>query len=709
MRWRLLLAVVALLCVAAAPARAQFCPGVSPWVFDDVAASDPFCGYITWMAQNGISLGCQVVDANHRLYCPKANVSRAAMAAFMNRLGNVRVEAVDTGPGLTGGPITSVGTINLASTQLLPTTACANGQIARWNGSAWACSTDAGSGGTVTSVASGTGLTGGPITSAGTLSIAASYQLPQSCANGQFAKSDGAGGWTCANDANSGGTVTSVATGAGLTGGPITTTGTIDLAATQLLPTVACAAGQVPGWNGSAWVCAAPDSFGANINLQSSTSAGVGNIFKGVHSFVHNYGSANTFVGEIAGNFTMTGGDNTGFGYGTLLTNSTGAGNTAVGVEALLANTTGIANTAVGDAAAIYNTTGSHNTVAGYTAMYANDSGSYSTAIGDSALFSNVLGAGNVAIGYKALYAHSASNYNTAIGHSAMQSMDGNAWFNTAIGWQAMSNSTSGYYNTAVGTSALQSAFGDGNIGIGHNAGLNLASGHDNIEIGNNGTAADTLTIRIGNDYNDPFVQKHTYIAGIRGVTTGYADAVVVVIDSHGQLGTVSSSRNLKDNIADMQDASADLMKLRPVTFSYKGDAKEGASRLQYGLIAEEVAEVYPGLVAHSADGQVETVMYQFLPPMLLNEYQKQQRTIEAQSAEVTRLARELDAQATRIAELERDRQLQMARMSVLEQKAAEAAELKQQVAELARLQRQSLSAAQFPVPLATAILAAPR
>jgi hypothetical protein len=57
-------------------------------------------------------LGCQTIDANHRLYCPAQNMTRLQMAAFMNRLGNARVEAVDTGPGLVGGPITSTGTIN---------------------------------------------------------------------------------------------------------------------------------------------------------------------------------------------------------------------------------------------------------------------------------------------------------------------------------------------------------------------------------------------------------------------------------------------------------------------------------------------------------------------------------------------------------------------------------------------------------------------
>jgi hypothetical protein len=87
-------------------------------------------------------------------------------------------------------------------------------------------------------------------------------------------------------------------------------------------------------------------------------------------------------------------------------------------------------------------------------------------------------------------------------------------------------------------------------------------------------------------------------------------------------------------------------MTLRPVTFHYKSDQNPSGRTLQYGLIAEEVAAVYPGLVARSADGQIETVLYQFLPPMLLNEYQKQQRTIEVHAADLTKQAVRFDAKA---------------------------------------------------------------
>lgn len=108
-----------------------------------------------------------------------------------------------------------------------------------------------------------------------------------------------------------------------------------------------------------------------------------------------------------------------------------------------------------------------------------------------------------------------------------------------------------------------------------------------------------------------------------------------MVVDTNGQLGTTVSSRRFKDNIADMNTASSALMNLRPVTFHYKTDQNVAGRTLQYGLIAEEVNEVYPGLVAHSADGQIETVMYQHLPPMLLNEFQKQQRRINALEQEL--------------------------------------------------------------------------
>ena len=95
------------------------------------------------------------------------------------------------------------------------------------------------------------------------------------------------------------------------------------------------------------------------------------------------------------------------------------------------------------------------------------------------------------------------------------------------------------------------------------------------------------------------------------------------MIDSNGQLGTVSSSRRYKEDIADMGDASARIETLRPVTFRYKKPYANGEKPVQFGLIAEEVAETFPELAVFNAAGQPETVKYQDLTPLLLNEVQK--------------------------------------------------------------------------------------
>jgi len=380
-----LLSIVTLF-VLGGPAHAHFCPGANGSVFTDVLGEDPFCSYITWAAQNGITQGCLIIDANRRLYCPNDGVARSQMAAFVNRL------------------------------------------------------------------------------------------------------------------------------------------------ATQ------------------------PDT----------TARDVGTITKPGGAFLHNFGINSTFLGVNAGNFVSGGSNNTGVGHLALNKNSSGQDNTAVGALALSNTLSGIDNTAIGYAAAYGNTTG---------------------------------------------------------------------FLNVAVGLHALLTNAGGAANTAVGNRSLYNATGNLNIALGYEAGFNLTTGTYNVHIGNPGNTSDDKTIRIG----DMAIQAKAFLAAVRGVSTGMNDAVNVVVDSNGQLGTISSSRDTKDDIADMSDASAGLRQLRPVTFHYKADQAAGGPRLQYGLIAEEVASVYPGMVAIK-DGKPETVMYQYLAPMLLNEYQKQQRTIEAQRAEIAEL-----------------------------------------------------------------------
>ncbi|MFZ4478588.1 MAG: tail fiber domain-containing protein [Rhodoferax sp.] len=117
---------------------------------------------------------------------------------------------------------------------------------------------------------------------------------------------------------------------------------------------------------------------------------------------------------------------------------------------------------------------------------------------------------------------------------------------------------------------------------------------------------------------------------------------MAVFVNAAGQLGTLTSSRRFKENIEAMGDSSSPIFALRPVTFNYK--AEYGGGGLQYGLIAEEVNEVMPEMTIRDKDGQIETVAYQMLTPMLLNEVQKQQRTIEAQQAEINTLKAQMAA-----------------------------------------------------------------
>jgi hypothetical protein len=187
--------------------------------------------------------------------------------------GGGTVTSVGSGTGLSGGPITAAGTLAIANPYRLPQS-CADGQVAKYNTSTqlWDCAADVGGGGTVTNVASGTGLTGGPVTTTGTLAIAPSYRLPQSCANGQYTRyNNGTSAWECVTPA----VVTNLATGPGLTGGPISSTGTVGLASTQLLPTTACATNQIIKWNGAAWACATEAAASGGTVTSVATGSGL--------------------------------------------------------------------------------------------------------------------------------------------------------------------------------------------------------------------------------------------------------------------------------------------------------------------------------------------------------------------------------------------------------------------------------------------------
>lgn len=320
-------------------------------------------------------------------------------------------------------------------------------------------------------------------------------------------------------------------------------------------------------------------------------------------------GTSNTFLGLDAGNFTMTGDSNTGIGRNALQNNTTGSSNTAIGQAALNSNTEGGANTATGDNALLNNTTGTFNTASGVTALASNTEGSDNTATGAAALSNNTAGAEN-----------------------------------TAIGSFALAFGGTGDNNTAVGASALWNNTGSDNIALGALAGGNLTTGNHNICIGNDCVAGESGTTRIGTGF-----QTATFIAGIGGTAV---TGVPVLVSSSGQLGVASSSRYVKEDIRAIAGESDALMRLRPVAFKYKPQI-DPTGLVQYGLIAEEVADVYPDLVVYDRDGRPETVRYHLVNALLLNEVQKQHRTAEAQEKTIEQQKAEIEALKARLSTLE--------------------------------------------------------
>jgi hypothetical protein len=246
-------------------------------------------------------------------------------------------------------------------------------------------------------------------------------------------------------------------------------------------------------------------------------------------------------------------------------------------------------------------------------------------------------GTSNTGIGYFTLNSNAFGSENTAVGAQALETTAGT------------SNGTEGSGNTAIGWGALETnTTGDSNIAIGRAAGSSITATSNNIDIGATGVNGDSGAIRIGTSGT----QTSLYLAGV--TSSPLANQATLVLDTAtGQVGYTSSSRRYKEDIQDMSDASSGLMRLRPVTFRYKQPANDGSKPIQYGLIAEEVAEVYPDLVAHSADGQIETVKYQLLDSMLLNEVQKQERQIGQQQEHIQRLQEQNRALEERLEKLE--------------------------------------------------------
>jgi len=387
-------------------------------------------------------------------------------------------------------------------------------------------------------------------------------------------------------------------------------------------------------------------------NALQNLTTGLGNTATGWHSlFANTAGNLNMATGAVA-----------------LFSNTTGTQNTANGAFALFSNTTDSFNTATGFQALFSNTgEGGHNNVAtGYQALYNNITGRRNAAHGSSALYSNTTGNFNVAQGDQALYSNASGSFNTAIGFGALYSSTncfdpgwtGGGTANTAVGESALANMTTGGGNTAIGESALVNhVTGNQNLVLGYAAGQDLTDGQVNIYIANQGVPSENRTIRIGNvvSWTDIYGFGHpahtaTYIAGISGQDATGGDPVFIT--SAGKLGTVNppSSARFKEEIKAMDHASEVILALKPVTFRYKKEF-DPTRILQFGLVAEEVEKVNPDLVKRDREGKVQTVRYDAVNAMLLNEFLKEHREVAELKSTVAEQRKGMEAMAAQLKE----------------------------------------------------------
>lgn len=344
-------------------------------------------------------------------------------------------------------------------------------------------------------------------------------------------------------------------------------------------------------------------------------------------------GTGNTFVGRSGQRFNL------------------GASrNTTVGVGSGLSLNSGDHNTLVGNYAGNNTTSGSRNTFLGSIAGTNTSSGNDNTFIGAGSGITNTLGSNNTLLGEEADVTVNNLNYATAIGSGTKVST-----INTVqIGRTSDRTNVSGVFNVLNGRTSFNER---GNVNFFSNSGdLNLymqgGNSGDGIvlktETPSSGNSHFFISHLNGNTYDHRLVVKPDGRIEIRVLGTG-GNEQLCRNSSTNAISTCSSSIRYKSNVANFSNGLDIIKKLRPVSFNWT----EGGM-LDFGLVAEEVAEVEPLLTTQNADGVTEGVKYDRVGVVLVNAFKEQQKQIEDQQAEIKKQKHIIEKQQTEIETLKK-------------------------------------------------------
>jgi hypothetical protein len=479
--------------------------------------------------------------------------------------------------------------------------AAGTNQVLSWNGSdyAWVNQSAGGGGGsgTVTSISSGTGLTGGPITGSGTISLANTAVTAGSYTNSSLTI-----------DAQ--GRVTSASNGAA---------GLTDNLATR---TYSLAIGVGAGSSFTT------DGYGIAIGYEAYKT-----------STASYYSIA---IGRYALYSTTSGNYNVAIGDSVLYSNTTGYGQVAVGYSSLRFNTTGGANTGIGNTALYNNQTGNYNTAVGYQSLYSNKTGSNTAVgyrsqrqgewafgnctLGYETLRYNTSGAYHCAVGYQALRNNTSGSYNTGFGTYALY-LNTTGYGQSATGYQSLFNNTTGNYNTGYGYQSLYSnSTGSYNTSSGHKGLRNVTTGSGNTGIGFNTSSG------IYSPVFDPTTHDNRLVMGHSSVTDAYVQVA----------WTVTSDARDKMNFAPVPHGLDFVNQLKPTAFQFKYDreTEQPNGGIRYGFKAQDILalEGENPVVIDDEDPSKLKYKGETLVPILVNALQELSATVKELQTELASL-----------------------------------------------------------------------